>query len=151
MKKILILVGFVVLLTACSPKRDAIDEDQFIRIMNDEGFSIKNVESQFEQYGYFEEAYLAIDSNNNYQIEFYELEEENYDLNFYNNNKSKFENEKSSTYVDSNMDLKNINKYTLTTNNKYKVVSRIDDTVIYLDVDKKYKKEVNDILKKLGY
>jgi len=151
MKKILMLVGLIVFLTACSSKKEAIDEDQFIRIMNDEGFSIKNVESQFEQYGYFEEAYLAIDSNNNYQIEFYELEEENYALNFYNNNKSKFENEKSSTYVDSNIDLINTNKYTLTTNNEYKVISRIDDTVIYLDVDKKYKKEVNDILKKLGY
>lgn len=34
---------------------------------------------------------------------------------------------------------------------KYKALSRINETVIYLNIDKEYKKEVQRILKKLGY
>lgn len=149
--KVLILIVLTILLTACGVKKEALDEDEFIIIMKKEGFNIVNVENQFEQYGYFEDAYIAIDPNSNYQIEFYELEDDNYAKRFYENNKQKFESQKSGKNVSSYKELINTGKYTLTTEESYKVVSRIEDTVVYLDVDKKYKEEVNNILKKLGY
>lgn len=34
---------------------------------------------------------------------------------------------------------------------KYQVVSRIDNTVIYVDADEAYKDDVKDFLKQLGY
>lgn len=46
---------------------------------------------------------------------------------------------------------KNFQKYTLSTESKYKVISRIDNTVIYLNVDDNYKEEVKNVLKELGY
>ena len=45
----------------------------------------------------------------------------------------------------------NNSKYTLKTKDEYKVVSRIEDTVIYADVDEKYEDEVKEILKEMGY
>jgi len=45
----------------------------------------------------------------------------------------------------------NNSKYTLKTNGEYKVVSRIEDTVIYVDVDEKYEDDVKEILKEIGY
>ncbi|MBR6690350.1 MAG: hypothetical protein IKL65_03360 [Bacilli bacterium] len=149
--KVLMLMVLVMLLTACGPKKEAIDEDDFTRIMTNEGFSIVNVEEQFEKYGHFEEAYLAIDPNNKYQIEFYELEEDEYAKSFYQTNKEKFEQTKTNISIETNIDLSDNNRYTLTTGDEYKVISRIEDTVIYLNVNKKYKEEVNIILKKLGY
>ena len=140
----------LVLLTGCALKqKEPIDDEIFSRVMTNEGFKVVDVEQQFEQYGYFEDSYVA--TNNNYQIEFYELENEKNAIEFYNTNKSIFESQKSAVDVYSSIDLKNINKYTSTTDNEYKVISRIDDTVIYLKVDKKYKDEVNHILSKLGY
>ena len=139
----------IILLSACSLKRDSIDEDQFISIMTNEGFNVVNIKEQYIEYGYFEEVYVA--KNNNYQIDFYELEDDSYAKKLYNNNKQNMELEKSGSYIDSNVELINFNKYTLDNQGTYTVVSRIDDTIIYLGVSNEYKSEVNDILKKLGY
>ena len=117
--------------------------------MTNEGFVVVNVKDQFAQYNYIEDAYVA--TNNNYQIEFYELEEDNYAVDFYETNKKVFEETKSTTSIYINEDLPESNKYTLTTDKEYKVISRIEDTVVYLNIDKKYKDEANNILKKLGY
>lgn len=149
--KVLMLMVLVVLLSACGTKREAIDEDKFISIMTNEGFNIVNVEEQFAEYGYFEEAYVALEGSGNYQIEFYELEDASYAVSFYNTNKEIFEASKTGSSIYTNVDLTDTNKYTLTTETEYKVLSRIEETVIYLNVDKEYKEEVTNILKKLGY
>lgn len=149
--KILMLMVLVVLVSACDSKKEAIDDEEFRRIMTDEKFEIVNVEKQFEQYGYVDEAYVALEENNNYQIEFYELEDENYAKSFYENNKKIFQASETDSSIYTNVDLTESNKYTLTTDTEYKVLSRIDETVIYLNADKEYKKEVQSILKKLGY
>ena len=62
-----------------------------------------------------------------------------------------FEKQKENTLAETNVNGKNYSKYTLSTGNKYKVLSRIDNTVIYLDVDNSYKEEVKNILGELGY
>ena len=149
--KFLGLLVVIILVTACGNKKEEIDEDIFVNKMTNEGFNIVNVEKQFEQYGYFEEAYVALEGNGNYQIEFYELENDSYAKNFYDTNKQIFEQSKTGASIYTNVDLNNTNKYTLTTENEYKVISRINDTVVYLNVKKEYKDEANDILKKLGY
>lgn len=148
--KIIGLLVLVLGLCACS-KREAIDEDEFQKIMAEENFTVVNVEEQFEEFGYFEEAYVALEKDGNYQLEFYELENEDYTISFYNHNKELFEESKSGTVSETYINLANYNKYTLTVGDYYKVISRIDDTVIYLNVDKQYKDEVNNILEKLGY
>lgn len=149
--KVLMLLILVVLLCACSSKKEAIDEEKFINIMNNQNFTIVNVEEQFEQYEYIEEAYVALESNKNYQIEFYELENDSYAKSFYDNNKQIFEATQTNSSLYTNVDLIDSNKYTLTTDTEYKVLSRIDETVIYVNADKKYKNEIFNILKKLGY
>ena len=149
--KILMLLVMVVLLCACSSKKEAIDEEKFINIMKSQKFDIVNVEEQFEQYEYIEESYVALESNKNYQIEFYELENNAYAKSFYDNNKEIFEATQTNSSFYTNVDLTNSNRYTLTTDTEYKVLSRIDETVIYVNADKKYKNEITNILKKLGY
>ena len=47
--------------------------------------------------------------------------------------------------------MKNYSKYTLQSDNKYMVVSRIEDTVVYVKVDSKYKDQIKDLLKEIGY
>ena len=148
--KTLVLVILIILLSGCMlEEKESIDIEEFNKIMTNENFKVVSVKEQFAQYDYFEEAFVA--TNNNYQIEFYELEEDNYAVDFYETNKKVFEQTKPNTSIYINEDFNESNKYILTTDNEYKVISRIEDTVIYLNVDKKYKEEVNSILKKLGY
>lgn len=149
--KILLILVLTCFLCACSNNKNSIDEDEFKSIMRDNNYYVVNVKEQFIDYDYIKEAYIAKDSNNNFQIEFYILEDEANALAFYNYNKDIFEAQKTNISLYTNVDIGNNNKYTLTTDDSYKVLSRIDDTAIYIDVDKKYKSEINDILKKLGY
>lgn len=70
---------------------------------------------------------------------------------FYNNNTQIFENAKSSTGVETSVSLGNYSKYTLQSNNKYQVVSRVDNTVIYVDESDAYMSDIKDVLDDLGY
>ena len=72
-------------------------------------------------------------------------------LAFYNLNKSIFTAEETKYSVSTNIDKERKNKYTLTTDDKYKVIFRIDSTVLYVDAPKESKNDVKKIIKKLGY
>lgn len=90
-------------------------------------------------YEYIKQVYIAISSNSTYQIGFYEFSDNDYASNFFNNDKKAFEDLKSSVSTETSVSDDNNEKYTLTTNGKFKVVSRFDNTVIYLNVNDNYK------------
>lgn len=143
---------FVVLftLTGCGNKT-SITSDDFKNKMESNGYTVQDATNQMASYDYIKKVYIAISNDSTYQIEFYELSDSDYATNFFNNNKSIFEDSKSSVSTETSVNLGNHNKYSLTANDKFKVVSRIDNTVVYLDVDENYKSSVKDILDDLGY
>ena len=144
----LILV-MTILVTGCSKK--AITAADFKTIMEERGYSIIDATSQFSGYGYVKSAYIALGTDEEFQIEFYEMSSVDKAVSFYNNNKAIFESSKSSAAVESTVNMGNHSKYTLTTNGSYKIVSRIENTVVYLDVAEDKKDIVKDILEALGY
>lgn len=146
------LMCFVVLftLTGCGNKT-AITSDDFKSKMESSGYTVQEATNQMSDYDYIKQVYIAISSDSTYQIEFYELSDNDYASSFFNNNKKTFEDSKSSGSTKTSVSVDNNEKYTLTTNGKFKVVSRIDNTVIYLNVDDNYKSSVKDVLKNLGY
>lgn len=147
--KYFILCFFMIfLITGCINKK-SISSNEFKNIMKEKGYSIYDATSQFSDYDYVLKAYLALKSD--HQIEFYELSDIDNAKSFYKRNKSIFEDSKEDIYSQYNNSIGNHSKYTLKTGGKYKVVSRIDNTVIYLNVDEKYKDSVKDILEYLGY
>lgn len=149
--KIALLVLGVLLLTACGSKK-AITGQEFINTMLDQNFKVLDVkEDQFSDYEEIKEAYVALSENEEYQIEFYVLDNNDSAVRLYNHNKEIFEDSKSGMSTDSYVNLKNLNKYTLSTDGRFKVLSRIDNTMAYLNVESEYKDEVTTILKKLGY
>lgn len=153
MKKIktLVLSILVVLLSACSLNKEAIDVDKFKEKMRDKDYYVVNSKEQFSEYDYIIDSYIAINSDKTYQIEFYKLLDIDNSLAFYNYNKDIFDASRTSNSTYTDINLSNNNKYTLSTEDSYKVLSRIDDTVIYVNTDIKYKDEINSILKNLGY
>lgn len=132
-------------------EKDSITSSNFYTTMSQKGYTVQDANSQFSEYDYIKQAYIAANKDYSYQIEFYELLDDSYATSFYNNNKSIFESSKGNASTETNVELKNSSKYTLLSNSKYMVISRINNTVIYVKVDDSYKDTVKDILDELGY
>ena len=131
--------------------KTSITAEDFKTKMEAKGYSIKDATNQFSDYTYVKQVYLAINSDSTFQIEFYELENESYAKNFFETNKTKFEESKGSSSAYSNVDIGNHSKYTQSSNGYFSVISRIDNTAIYVNVSDNYKDTVNSVLKDLGY
>lgn len=150
-KKICLIFSFCLILlltfTGCGNKT-SISTSDFKSTMEDKKFTVQDATDQFEK-GVVEQVYLAL--NDNYQIEFYKTVDESQAITAFNQNKSNFESTSSSSKVETNVSLGNHSKYTLKSGGKYMVISRIDDTFIYLNVDEKYESEIDGILDNWDY
>lgn len=145
---LIILTTFV--LFGCS-KRVALTVNEFKEKIEKENYTYVEVTDQFKEYDYVKGAYLGVSHDVNYQIEFYTFGDEKGAKEFYKLNKEIFESSADNNHLYTNVDSKNYSKYTLTTEDKYKSITRIDNTVVYSDCDKTYKKDVEKLIKKLGY
>lgn len=147
---VLITIGGVVF-TKLSKEKPSIDAQNFKTTMEEKGYQLADAKSQFSEYDYIEKVYLAADSKFSYQIEFYQLVDNDYANQFYITNMTKFENAKSSSSIETTVNGKNYSKYTLLSNGKYMVISAINNTAIYVNVEESHKEEVDNILNELGY
>lgn len=159
MKKALIIIGIIVailvvvgliVLNSLNVEKEPLTADMFLARMQSKGYTMTDTTVQFSQYGdLMKKSYAAQKSG--YQIEFYELSTEENAISMYNTNKAKFESQKTNASSSATASMNNYATYALTTNGKYKYVSRIDNTLIYIDVAETYKDTVKDIVKELGY
>lgn len=159
MKKALIIIGIIVVVligivliafNALNKEKTPISASTFKTTMEGKGYVMTNSTSQFAQYpNYMLESYVA--QKTGYQIEFYELTSEENAISMYNTNKAKFESQKTNASASATASMNNYATYSLTTNGKYKYLSRIDNTLVYIDVDESYKDIVKDIMKEIGY
>ena len=135
--------------TGCFNKT-ALSSSDFKTRMEDKGYTVEDATNQISSDN-INQVYIAKNEEEQYQIEFYDLSTSDTAYNFYNNAKINFENSKSGISSDSYVNIGNHSKYSLSTNNKFNVVSRIDNTVIYISVPDSYKSTVKDLLKDIGY
>lgn len=140
---------FSLFLTGCGNKT-ALNAESFKSNMESKGFEVVDVTSQYSNYSHINSILLAR-SNDGYQIEFYVLSDTNNAVSVYNNNVSVFENSKSGASSYSTISGNNYSKYTLKSNNYYMLVSRVDNTMIYVKVADNYEDNIKDILNELGY
>lgn len=129
--------------------KEAIDGDDFAEFMEDEGFDVEDITSQYDDFDGVEEVIIAY--NDDYQIEFYVVETVDQAKNAYSQNKETFEEEKSSSSSHVEVSLANYSKFTQKSDGTFSVISRIENTFIYLETDDKYEDEIKDYLKELGY
>lgn len=159
MKKALIIIGIIVVVlvgivlvvfSTLNKEKVSMSADTFNTKMAEKGYIMTDTTSQFAQYGnYMSKSYAA--QKTGYQIEFYELSSEENAISMYNTNKTKFESQKSNASASSTASMNNYSTYSLTTNGKYKYISRIDNTLVYIDVAESYKDIVKDLMKEIGY
>lgn len=152
-RKNAVLLGLVMvlLLVAGCEKKEAKTTDDFSAFAEEKGFSINDCTQQFEEYDYIEKALVAISEDGNYQVEFYQLSDEEGACTFYleNYNILSQHEDDATSHVESST--KTAQNYEITGKEGYGCISRIGDTCFYTVVDKDYKKEVKNFKKEFGY
>lgn len=149
---LLIGIGIAMLFINLNKEKTPISAERFTSSMTQKGYVVQSSKQQFAAYDYIKKSYIAAPQDLSYKIEFYELTDEEYANAFYENNKAIFENSKGGVVTSSlNLNGKNWSKYALSADGKYKVVSRVGNTAIYLNVDNNYKDIVNKLLDEFGY
>ena len=154
MKKRNIFLGIlcflmIFMLTGCKDKI-ALSAEEFKSKVENNGYTAYDVTDQYSEYEYIKTGMVALNSSN-YQIEFYVLDNESNAKRMFDDNKSKFESSQSGVSSHSEASLKNYSTYTLNSNGKYMHLCRVDNTLLYVDIDETYKDQVKDLVNKLGY
>ena len=144
---IVCLLGF----SGCGKKKTPISADEFVSALEAKDFLVTDSTSAYSQYKDVTESYIAVSPNFKFQIEFIVADSASGATYLYNVNKQKFELGKSGVSKNKSVELANYATYTLVCNGKYQVVSRIDNTLIYVNVDEEHQDEVKAILSELGY
>lgn len=146
---VVVMALMLSVLTACT--KTAVTAADFQTAATNAGLKCTDVIAQFNEYDYFKTAIVAAPEDFSYQIEFYEMSDSAHAQSLYLQNKTNFENGKSSTNVNTSVSGKNYAKYSLTDNGQYMFIEYVDSTVVYCKVDASYKDKVEAILKELKY
>ncbi len=157
MKKFKILLTLVLSfalligLTGCG-KKTAIGPEDFKKKMEDAGYNVTDVTSQYANSEYaMEKVYIAYDNDKTHQLEFYKVSSSEEADRIYESEKKKFEATASDNKTYSNVELGNYKKYVLKSNGTFKLISKIDDTFIYCNVDDKFGNKMAEFVKNFGY
>lgn len=146
---VLVLCVSALTLTGCGNKKE-ITAEEFKNILTERNFVIHDVQQQFSSYSNVTDALVA--KNDNYQIEFLAFTDEDGAKTSFLVNKTNFENAKGTvTTSQLSVTTDNYETYHLVSNGKYMHVTRVGKTIIYADVDSKFKGEVEGIIEDIGY
>lgn len=144
-----IAITMVFVVTGCSKK--VITAEQFKSKMEDKEYNVVDITDQYSSSDKFIKVYVALNEDKTYQIEYYQFKDVDSATNAFESSKTNFENSKGSSSVNTSVNLANYSKYSLSTNGKYKTITRVEDTLLYADVDSSYKNKVLDVFDSFGY
>lgn len=148
------ILGFFLLallamsLTACSSK-EAATADAFQKKLESLGYEVVDITAQYAQFEHIQKA-LGLEKGG-VHIEFFKINSKDAATAMFNGNSERVKKFKSSGAVESSVSVSNYQTYSLTTDETYYTVSRIDDTLIYAYSSKEKKDVLQDILSGLDY
>ena len=155
MKEILIIVGVLVVIfcvggLVLNREKNPISSDTFKIIMEGKGYLVSDSIIPLVGYEDFITKSCVVEKEGGY-IAFYELASEGMAELMYSSEQLLIEVDKPKNVISLNTNMKHYSKYSLTAKGRYRYISRIDNTLIYVDVDENYKDMVKDIMKEIGY
>ncbi len=140
----LIIFVFCVVLSGCS-NTNVLTGENFKEKLESMGYNVRDVTDAFET-GTVEEAYLAVKKD--IVIQFRILEDEEKAIDVYEQMKKDLEEKGNNSSNNSN---NNKDKFVMNIENRYIVLTRVGNTILYSDVGNHNKKEVENNLNELGY
>ena len=148
MKKIIIIVLSLILLTSCT--KTEISSSEFVEVATFNGYIITSSMDGYEKYDYINNVIYAINRENAYFIQFIEIMDDDYAKKFFDINKQEIEKNKTN-----NSNIKKINKsdyglYHIENDDDYQLVMRIRNNIIYIDAPINYINEIEEFLNELN-
>lgn len=148
---IIVAIFFTVVSLSRDKEKSSINPVEFKQILETKSYTITDVKNQFSNYDFITDAYLASTSDYSYQIEYYQFTDNKNAINFYNTNKSAFYEMYKNIVFEKFEEKDSYSKCILKTNDYYLVISRIANTLIYIDVPIEYLDDIDSLLKEIGY
>ena len=145
--RLFLCIVMVLGLTGCL-KKEKVTQDVFKNVVESYGLTIIDKSIEFPDEKLL--SYLSA-TNNEYFIEYYELDSEENAKDIYNTNKNDIEAFKGSNYSQVDLNGLNYQLYKLTANGKYYFISRVENVIIYSEVKSNYKDKIKEITEDLGF
>lgn len=153
MKKNYLIIFAVILFTLCgcsNKSKEVKDIDEFNEISVNNDFKVVDNMNSYENINYIDYATLAvIDDDSNLEMVIYESVD--YATKVQENQIENFASRKSTGATEKNDKGKNYYKYSLISNNRYMVSSRVENTLIFCNTSLSNKSSVDAILEELEY
>ena len=145
---IFIILLIILFLTGCGDVKQPLNKETFKQKLEQKGFTVvekpidaNNNPTKIETY------YIATPPEITYQFDIIIYTNESSALATYARIRENF----GGKGYHNELNVGNFSKYTQICNDQYSVVSRVGSTVLHTHVDNKYRDEVNNILKEIGY
>jgi len=162
---IALLLVTVLLLASCGKAVDEIKEkvsdkpaittEQLVEKVEKAGLYYEDNTEDYASYDYVEKVITVAKldgANVLWQFDFIEASEEKYSKGMFETNKKTFEDGSSDNSTKSSVNLANYSTFKMETKgSSFRYLCRIDNTLVYVDIDSDYKDEVVDFLEDIGY
>lgn len=151
-KKIFISILSLILvftLTGCFSK-EKIDSKKFISVTKDEKLTVYGITEYYKSYENLKSGYAA-SSLLGWRITFFEFKNTTSAEDIFDQEVENIKKKKSDDDDEDKSGLRNYETYELTTKSNYYYISRVDDTLLVVDSNKKSKDEIKKLIEKLGY
>lgn len=142
--KILALILILLLVCGCD-KKQSLNKEEITNELSSNGFIITDITDRMEDDNI---TAVLVANNSKYSIEYYRFKDNKSASESFKNNKKLFENY-SRNGKEKTKD--NYNTYTQEIENKYNLLIRVDNTLIYASINNEYKSDLNKVLKNIGY
>lgn len=144
----ILLIGLL-FITGCTAK-EKLEPSNFKKIMEKKGFIVtEQTGIAIAEGGNVDISYKAESPDQRYVINFYEFDGEVSAQGFYAKKQAELGSTGSQVYTELN--LGNYSKYTMIYHERFAAISRVSNTVVYVDTEKNYQEEVKQLLLDIGY
>ena len=146
MRQILIIVT-ILILSGCTNYHLNIDE--FRKTSLNEGYYLDNENREYKNYDYVQDICYAYNREKDYLVQFIKLKDDDYAYRFFLTNQDAFNQEKNKYTYFKEENTSNYNLYHIETEKYYMLLIRMDNSVIYVNTDIKYKSDIENLLDNL--
>ena len=146
------VVGVIIIAIVClaimQSGKKAITMEQFEEKAKENGYKIADIQNDITKKEEITNAKLAISEDYSYFISFYILKDNESAINFYKEQKEEFAKTKQEENEPVEKKSKSYEEYSLKSNGKYRYLSRIENTIVQLNVNESEEQKVKEFLEK---
>ncbi len=149
-----ILIGLMIIVILAKKTVKVADETKFDKVLTESGCTVTNETTRYSNVAYvIISAFLAKSSEGTFSFRYVKLYDQDYTSQFFNLTKKSYEKQKTKSNVvsESFNDDDNKGEYVLTTKKTYTRIERLGNIMIEANGYPQYRKEIDDLFKKLGF